>query len=226
MKKAVTKADNYSYMLIGLTFLLFCSAVVDEIMPETGQHIVLASMVIALMSGVWSIRSNHFVFTSGIGFVSGVIIVIIMGLILDVTQLDVIHMLLMLCFFCMTLCYAGKQVLLSGNITINSIIGSICIFLLLGLIWSLLYLLLIEFSPESFSGISINSWINNFPEMVYFSFITLTTLGYGDVLPTNSISRFLAYMEAITGLFYMAIVVSSLVGAQLNNESNNNGNMK
>lgn len=224
MKKAITKADNYNYLLIGLIFLLFCSAIVDEILPETGQHIVLASMVIALMSGIWSFRSNHFAFTSGVGFVAGVIIVIFLGLMLDATQLDIIHMLLMLCFFCITLWYAGKQVLLSGNISINSIIGSICIFLLLGLIWSLLYLLLIEFSPLSFSGISIDSWINNFPEMVYFSFITLTTLGYGDVLPTNSISRFLAYMEAITGLFYMAIVVSSLVGAQLNNESINSTN--
>jgi len=50
---------------------------------------------------------------------------------------------------------------------------------------------------------------------IYFSFVTLTTLGFGDLLPVSPLARFLVYMEAVTGVFYMAIVVSSLVGARM-----------
>ena len=50
---------------------------------------------------------------------------------------------------------------------------------------------------------------------IYFSFVTLTTLGFGDLLPVSPLARFLVYMEAVPGVFYMAIVVSSLVGARM-----------
>ena len=50
---------------------------------------------------------------------------------------------------------------------------------------------------------------------LYFSFATLTTLGYGDILPTSPISRMLASMEAITGQLYLAVLVARLVGMHL-----------
>ena len=87
-------------------------------------------------------------------------------------------------------------------------------FLLLGFIWAIFYLLILEVTPTSFSGIELTTWKENLPEVMYFSFVTLTTLGYGDVLPISPLARFLVYMEAIVGVFYMAIVVSSLVSAK------------
>lgn len=53
----------------------------------------------------------------------------------------------------------------------------------------------------------------NFSDAAYFSFVTLTTLGYGDILPITPIAKVFAYLEAIIGVFYMAIVVSSLVSS-------------
>ncbi len=47
--------------------------------------------------------------------------------------------------------------------------------------------------------------------MAYYSFVTLTTLGYGDILPKNHLAEFFAYMEAVVGVFYMAIIVATLV---------------
>ena len=47
----------------------------------------------------------------------------------------------------------------------------------------------------------------------YFSFITLTTVGYGDIAPVAKVARMLAVMEAITGVLYMAVLISRLVGA-------------
>ena len=58
-------------------------------------------------------------------------------------------------------------------------------------------------------------WYENFADGTYFSFVTLTTLGYGDISPVTPVARFLVYMEAIVGVFYMAILVASLIGMRV-----------
>ncbi|MEI6896426.1 MAG: ion channel [Psychromonas sp.] len=214
-RKQVTKKDNFSYLLFSLFFLLLSSAMVDQFFSRTllGQSLVIALTVISMSIAVWSLRSSRYAFNTALGLVLSTIIISIIVIALDKAELAFIHLLLMLTFFSMTLRLATQQALFSGEITYNSIIGSICIFLLLGLIWVILYLLLIEFTDTAFIGIDVLPWQENFPNLIYFSFVTLTTLGFGDLLPISPLARFLVYIEAIVGVFYMAIVVSSLVGA-------------
>ncbi len=66
-------------------------------------------------------------------------------------------------------------------------------------------------------------WGENFSNAAYFSFVTLTTLGYGDISPTSPVAQVIVYLEAIAGVFYMAIVVASLVGASQTNQEKNDG---
>ena len=124
------------------------------------------------------------------------------------------HLLLLLLFFGSVAYSAGNRVLLRGEIDSNRIIGSVAVYLLLGLVWTMLYLLVLEFEPTALQGIEQQSWENNFNNIAYFSFVTLTTLGYGDITPTHPTSSALAYLQAISGAFYMSVVVASLVGAR------------
>jgi voltage-gated potassium channel len=110
---------------------------------------------------------------------------------------------------------AVRQVLFTGAVDWNKIVGTICIFLLLGLIWTTLYMMIEEMIPEAFNGLTHAPWYETFPELVYFSFATLTTLGYGDIGPVAPLARFVALMEAIVGQFYIAIIVASLVGIRI-----------
>jgi voltage-gated potassium channel Kch len=118
---------------------------------------------------------------------------------------------LLFLFFASLLHTAGRQVLFVGKVDSNRIVGSISLYLLLGLLWTLIYLFLLMIDPEAFRGLEAETWREAFPRAAYFSFVTLTTLGYGDILPTNPVAQFFAYMEAVAGVFYMAIVVASLV---------------
>ena len=86
-------------------------------------------------------------------------------------------------------------------------------YLLSGLAWSLAYNLLDRVDPNSFvytlspkNGFSMSGFTS-----LYFSFITLSTLGYGDIVPTAQVSRMLAMVEAMFGMFYMALLVARLV---------------
>jgi voltage-gated potassium channel len=214
-RKKTSEKDNFSYLLFSLIFLLFSSSALDQFLAysDGGQYIVIALIMITMSIAIWSMRSSRFAFNTGIGMLVGTTLIAAIVFVLDNVELEFIHLLLMLVFFLATLKLACQQALFSGKITVNSIIGSICIYLLLGLIWVLLYLLLIEFSPQSFSGFSGLSWKENLSDTIYFSFVTITTLGFGEILPISPIARFLVYMEAVVGVFYMAIVVSSLVGA-------------
>jgi len=109
---------------------------------------------------------------------------------------------------------AARRVLLSGEVDGNSIVGAIAIYLLLGLIWATIYLIALEFSPTAFNGMEHLPWEENFSRSTYFSYVTLTTLGYGDISPAEPVSRVLVYLEAMAGTFYMAVVIASLIGAR------------
>ena len=221
MRKAST-SDNFSYLLISLVFLLFASAGINQFYPSgEGQSLIIAAIVITMITGIWSIRSTNHMFNTGLGLTVGVIVIAFLSALFDLAELDKLQILFLLIFFVMTLKVAARQALFSGEVTVNSIVGSICIYLLLGLIWALLYALISQYIPDAFSGINHADWKQAFPDFVYFSFVVLTTLGFGDLLPVSPIARFLVSMEAIFGVFYMAIVVSSLVGARMATSSNN-----
>jgi Ion channel len=83
------------------------------------------------------------------------------------------------------------------------------IYLLLGLLWATLYLAIDAFSPGS---IQIGSHADRQTELLYFSLITLSTIGYGDIVPLSGEARILAALEGVTGVLYIAIAVALLVG--------------
>lgn len=223
-KQHVTKKDNFSYLLFSLFLLLLSSAVVDQFFAHSllGQSLVIAFTIICMLIGVWSLRSSRCVFNTALGLVASTTIISAIIILLDQADLQFIQLLLMLYFFVMTLRLAAQQALFALPVTRNSIVGAICIFLLLGLIWVILYLLLIEFTGAAFVGLEARAWQANFPSLIYFSFVTLTTLGFGDLVPLTPLARFLVYIEAIVGVFYMAIVVSSLVSAGISHQQQEN----
>lgn len=101
------------------------------------------------------------------------------------------------------------QTFRAGPVTSHRIQGGIAAYLLLGLMWAVAYALVETLHPGSFSGaIGVagghRAW-------TYFSFVTLTTVGYGDILPVSPAARSLAVLEAVTGPLYIAILLARLV---------------
>lgn len=93
--------------------------------------------------------------------------------------------------------------------------AALSVYLLMGLLWACLYAeVLLLGDGQGLSGLaaSDDSVLPNFPDLMYFSYITLTTLGYGDVTPTAAILRSLATVEAIVGQVFLVVLVARLVG--------------
>ena len=102
-------------------------------------------------------------------------------------------------------------VLRSGSVTGEKLCAALCVYLLLGICWSLLYSLQENLRPGSFS--TPDGGPAEWRDLIYFSFVSLTTLGYGDVTPVTSHARSFAMLEATTGSFYLAVLVARLVSA-------------
>lgn len=215
MVKPLSTENNFSYLTIALVLLLFSSAIVDEFFSDHGQRLVPATIILTLIIGIWSLKSNKTWFRSGIGFIVALLIIVFINYLFDIAELEILQLIILLGFFIWTTYLAARQVLFTGVIDGHKVIGSICIYLLLGLSWTILYLLILELNPVAFNGLTAASWYVNFPVVSYYSFVTLTTLGYGDISPVMPLARFLVFMEAIVGVFYMAILVASLIGARL-----------
>lgn len=132
----------------------------------------------------------------------------------DTSIINMLHLGLYLVFFSVMTFAAAREVLFSGVVEANTIVGTLAIYLLLGLVCAFGYLVVLEFFPQAFNGIDPGDWEANLSSAVYFSFVTMTTLGYGDISPALPITRSLAILQALVGTFYMAIVVASLVGTR------------
>jgi len=103
------------------------------------------------------------------------------------------------------------------EVTADLIFGAISVYLLMGSMFALAHLLLEILHPGSFNGINVSeaSMSSAYPSFVYYSFVTLTTLGYGDITPVSRIAGTLAYSEAIMGQMYLSVLVARLVGMHL-----------
>jgi voltage-gated potassium channel len=212
MTSKITTENNFIYLTLDLVLLLFLSAVAEQYVHGAAQKLVTIATVLMLVIGIFSIHRERRWFNIGIGFVIAITAIAIAGSFLEHAGFHYLHLLIMLGFFLLTAWLAIRQVLSPRVAYVNRITGAICFYLLLGMIWAMLYLLMIENSPESFNGVAATGWKENFPHMIYFSFITLTTLGFGDITPALPVPRFFVYMESVVGQFYLAILVASLIG--------------
>lgn len=103
----------------------------------------------------------------------------------------------------------------SGRITAERIVASVCAYLLLGFVWSEAYQLL----AAIYGNVLSTAEEPAFQEYLYFSYVTLTTLGYGDILPVHPGARALAFLEAVTGVLYLATLVARLVAQHIAHEA-------
>jgi voltage-gated potassium channel len=110
----------------------------------------------------------------------------------------------------------------STRITRETIAGAICAYLLIGAMWAHVFSIIENVAPGSFAYDTIEAETTSGPEPIrdqydrftYFSFVTLTTLGYGDITPVTRPAKNLAALEAIFGQLYLAVLIARLVGQQ------------
>ena len=204
---------NFYYLLVALLIFLVVIPLADDL--SIGGSPIVRGLVFSglLVIGVWSLRGGGRYFQVGITFVLAGVVLSVLSANLISLYFQYGSLLSLTGFLLVAITYTIRQVAIGTEITANRVVGAICVYLLLGVIWALMYSLLELAVPGSFAGFhtwSDRGWDS---EWLYFSFVTMTTLGYGDLLPISATARAMAYMQAVFGQFYIAILVAGLVGA-------------
>jgi len=214
----ISERDNFFWLLIALVLLMFSDAVVSQLESEQGKLLVNISLLLTIFIAVWALDTNR---RGGVMRFAKIGLTIVVACFMIADSL-VDHRLVALgqllgCFFflLLSLYLVWNQVLFTGHVDTNKIVGAICIYMLLGLVWAFGYQVSENVFPGSFSGLDEDSWQGNLDQFIYYSMVTLTTVGYGDITPEQPVARFLAYMEGITSIFYTTILVASLIGVRL-----------
>ena len=124
-------------------------------------------------------------------------------------------------FFIFTIKVILSSIMHVKKVTGNILFGSINIYLLFGMLWAVLFSFISIIQPQAFvvnlphERIGMLSWT----QFIYYSFATLTTVGYGDIAPVTSHAQSLAILEAVTGVLYVAILIAKLIGLYLHESS-------
>jgi hypothetical protein len=208
-----------SALLVALVVGLFVVRPLEELGLASGVliEIVFAGVLVAGVWTVWTRRVQAIIFASAVGiaeFVRWVNWVAPTGGLAPWAALSSSLAIGLLMFLVL------KWVFLPGPITPHRIQGAVAVYLLIGVMWAQAYEFLDTIIPRGFqfpSGVAGASARS--AALSYFSFITLTTLGYGDILPVHPVARSLAMAEGLMGQSYPAILIGSLVSLHISSRS-------
>ena len=214
--------NNFSYLLIALLLFIIGVPVASnlDLISLQMSRVLGASSLLAV--GVWSLRGAGRLYSAGMLVAIIGIVLSILSIVRDSDMLHVITLLAMFVFLLLATFNAFRQIAVGNDISPNRIVGAVCVYLLLGVIWSIAYTVLEYMQPGSFKGLTelVSSAWN--VDWIYFSFVTITTLGYGDITPLTQTARSLTVAEAIVGQFYIAVLVAGLVSAYISSKRDSN----
>jgi hypothetical protein len=207
--------NNFTYLLVALLVLLSGIPLAHDLAVASAPLIRSLVFSLLLIIGVWSLRDGGRYFTVGMTFVVAGVLLNVLAVNIDSRILFYSSFAVLFGFLLIAIVFTLKQVAFGTEITLNRLVGAVCVYLLLGTIWAVAYSLVDVVSPGSFTGFSPHDGRGWDSEWLYFSFVTMTTLGYGDISPVSATARALAYMQAVFGQFYLAILVAGLVSAYI-----------
>jgi hypothetical protein len=113
----------------------------------------------------------------------------------------------------------ARAVFAPGRVTQHHVMGAILLYLTIAIIFVALFTFIGTLIPKAFSGLSIEDSPALASNLVYFSFTTLTTTGYGDIFPVHPIARSLCNLESIFGQLYPATLLARLVTLEIAHRS-------
>jgi len=217
MRTKITVKENFAFLLAGL-LLLFLLLPFLRMFPTSGDESrwvrfwLMTGFSALMVVGVWSLHRERQIFRLGAAL-AALSAAVSVGAIFHENRAMLLFGYLLVLIFCSISGYiAARHVFGGRTVDRNILFGAVCVYLLLGLIWAVFYALIIEFWPSSFNGMEPLGETVPFDNLLYFSFVTLASLGYGDITPVAPLARTLAYLEVVIGQFYIAILVAGLVG--------------
>ena len=214
-KKSVSFWSNDKSLSL---FLISLVVTVFIVYPVAQDHIFwlrcLAVFIgVNFITGVFLLTQNKFKRLTGIVFA---IVTIIISLIDNGTSVNwrIAKLSLWIIYFIFLALLILKRVFLDEEVNLYRIQGAVAAYIIFGLVFAFIYLIIYILDSQAFliNERILQSTAHSDYNFVYFSFVTLCTLGYGDISPLSHIAQSVSLLEALTGILFPGILIARLVG--------------
>lgn len=199
--------------------LIYLSLMLLLWMPASGRswtEFIVKDLLFMLIvvAGVYSVLTNwkRQLFFISLAIVSAVLRVV--NFMTPSVDLNAVNDFLTIVFFVILTYFVLHHIFKDGPVNFYRIQGSLAVFIIIGFVWAFAYHLLEDLNPGSFSSMT-GSVTLEYGQYVYFSFVTMTTLGYGDIIAVHPLARSLVVFEGMIGLLYPTVMVARLVAMEL-----------
>ncbi|POY37957.1 hypothetical protein C3K47_05385 [Solitalea longa] len=209
---------SFSVVLVLLCIVIFLLSPLKSIGVPYADTLLELFLTVLLISGVFAVSERRAVRYPAV--IIGVFSFVIKWLNTlnydqDLTRLD---LLLSMVYFTGLLIVILKRVLGEGKISVNRIEGAISAYLIIAILFSFSFRIVYSYIPNAFllHFSTEHLWVEDIAgHFTYFSFVTLTTTGYGDITPLHPFARSLAMLEGLIGQLYPAVLIARLVSMEI-----------
>lgn len=206
--------SKFFYLLISLVLLLLVYPFLE--------HGTIREAFLSILSAAIPITSIYAVSYNKRNLIIAILLGVptVAGELIDLSGIEFPHAVIVvfaLLFYLFTLITIISYVFRYEEVTGNTIYGAICVYFLIGITWTTIFVLINILQPGSFYINPPNNIDNvqDWSDFIYYSYATLTTLGYGDITPVTSQARSFGVLETIIGQLYLTILVARLIGLHL-----------
>jgi len=166
-----------------------------------------------LFSGLWAISEKKGIFMMALLIAIPALVLKWVTHFAELPFLWTLSRVFVAIFFGITFVSLLAHIRRAKEVTPDLIMGAVSTYLLMGLVWAFIFFFIETFSPGSFRLEGSPADVES--QLIYYSFVTLATVGYGDITPASMVARYYSVLEAIIGQLYLTVLVAGFVGLHI-----------
>ncbi len=202
------RRHRFVLLLASLVLLLVLSPALDG--SPAGSLLIAVLFTLVLLAAVFAAGGRRSTLAVALGFAVPWLYLSWLHPLWRAEPIDVVADLLLIGLAAYVLALVLARVLRAERIGVDAICGAIAVYLLTGVVWAVCYGVIEALAPGSFRLADADAGMV-WNQLLYYSLVTLTTLGYGDITPLTAAARIWSALEAVTGTLYLAVLIARLV---------------
>ena len=228
---------TYEYRFASLFFSLILfflgspliHAWVGGVSTFASDAIIAALYMIFMLTAIFTVSKSRTSKIIGVCFAIPVAIMSVGQIVTETGVTDFIFQVLAISYLCYAIVLIMKYIFDQQSVDANKIFAALCVYLLISLVWALLYAMIELIQPGSFmyvladqqDAVKMKFGYGDTASSLYYSLVTMTTLGYGDIAPVREVARMFASTQAVIGQLYIAVLIARLVGLHASQNTHN-----